>query len=455
MKLLQNIIGKNKYEISCTLFALLFFFPVMRNAVQSISLILFITVSFFFYYGNFKTRVKDTHTWKTYLLLTGFFWFSLITYIWTTNTSFFLNEVRPTIALALIPFIVLFFHPPINRKYQNVACFFFLLALLIYLILWFHYHVEGISFYQEIIAKEAPIRDLPIYEQFQYLKNHSYKTWVGGVAERGHELNGGNSFFTHSNYISSYYVFGVFLAIYLLKSGDKKIAKITAAIALPCFLAFLAYTSSKMNLLLLLAGMLLSFFYFLKAIKIKWRMVTLVLIAAGIFLYKNTLITTYNSLKQWTVFEETDKNMDGKALIDYKRATIYAFVMDELRHSWTFGIGLGDVQDYINRRLEETGQYTKGFDVAKKYNTHSQFLHFALVGGIVNLLLFIALFLYLFKLALQQKNYLLGFFVLVIIANCLFENYLCRIYGVFFFVIFAVLLPTYKKETASPLHTEK
>ena len=240
---LVSYIKANKYIISSLLFSILFLFPIMRNAVQSISLIVFLLVSVLFYYKTFLVRVKDRNIWKTYGILTGFFWFSVLTFLWTTDKVFFLNEIRPSIAIAFIPFIILFFHPPLTQKSKQLTILFFLVSLIIYAIFWFFHHIEGISMYQEIIAKESPIRDESFIDQLLYLKSKSYKVWVGGVSDRGYDLLGKNSFFSHSNYISSYYVFGFILSIYTFVKSKNIFHKIISIITIGLSIVFLFYLS--------------------------------------------------------------------------------------------------------------------------------------------------------------------------------------------------------------------
>lgn len=440
---LVNYIKTNKYLISSLLFSFIFLFPIMRNAVQSISLIVFILASVAFYYKTFLKRIKNRHIWKTYIMLTGFFWFSVFSFLWTEDKVFFLNEVRPSISIALIPFIILFFHPPFTPKSKNLAILFFLVSLIIYSFLWFFHHIEGISIYQEIIAKESPVRDQSILEQLGYLKNKSYKLWVGGVSDRGYELLGKNSFFSHSNYISSYYVFGFVLGVYALVKAESRFYSIVSIITIVLSGVFLFYLQSKLNVLLFVLVALLLIFHFLRT-RVRQGIFALLLVVIGL-LNLTKIENKVNELRNWDIFEKNDNNMDKDILLDYKRTKIYSCALKELNKSYMFGLGLGDIQGYLNNCLISENRDNPNFDIKKEYNSHSQFFHYALVGGVINIFLFFVFFTFLFFKAYKQKNKLLFFFVLLAFVSCLFENYLSRIYGVLFVFLFIMLLPNWEE----------
>lgn len=429
-----NKIENYKYVVSSFLFIVLFSFPIMRNAVQSISLISFIVISIIFYYKDIRFKLKNISIWKRYLILTGFFWFSIISFFWTENKDLFINELQPTILIGVLPFVVLFIHPTIREKEKKYAYLLFIITLFVYLILWFEYHVEGISIYQEIILKESPIRDLSFTDQLKYLKNHSYQTWVGGVAERGQKLLGYNSFFKHSAYVSSYFLFGTVLSIYLFIKSNSLITRVFLAISTVTFLLFVVYLFSKINILLL------SFFLFIAIFFLKKKQIIIIiilLITLG-FLGKQRIINKIENIKSWEFFEKKDNNLDRNIVIDYKRAKIYECAILEISENYILGIGLGDVQKYYNNCLLK-----KGIDRSIEYNSHSQLLHFFLVGGILNVMFFIMAFMFLLIKSIKEKHILLFLFVLLIIANSIFENYLSRVYGVLFFTLFISLLPTW------------
>jgi len=451
MKILSSI-RAHKYIISSILFSILFLFPIMRNALQSISLMVFLVISVTFYYKIFLIRIKALSIWKIYGILTGFFWFSLLTFLWTSDKIFFFNELRPSIAIAFVPFVLLFFHPPLTQKSKHLSIVLFLVSLIIYAVLWFTHHVEGVSIYQEIIAKESPIRDESVMNQIKYFLSRSYKDQIGGLSIRGYELLGKNSFFSHSNYISTYYLFGFILAIYTLLKTRKTAYKVIAVLSLGFSLGFLYYLSSKVNLFLFVIFTFGMVVYFLKSIKLRVAFLTICLIVG--LLNISRLSAKYNEIRTWDMFEKQDKNLDDKIFFDYKRTKIYTCIFEELKTNYAFGIGLGDIQGHLNVCLVKYKIDDSISENPKEYNSHSQFLHFALVGGIINFVLFLGLFVYLFLRAYKEKNKLLFSFTLIIFASCFFENYLSRIYGVLFFILFITMLPNWKLISKTTATTE-
>lgn len=437
----DKYIKTNMYTITSLLFCIMFLFPIMRNAVQSITLIAFLSISVLFYHKNFLTRIKNRNLWKNYGILTGFFWFSALTFFWTDDKFFFFNELRPSIAIAFVPFVMLFFHPKLLQKTKELAIVLFLISLIIYAFLWFFHHVEGISIYQEIISKESPLRDESIVSQIRYFLNRNYKYQIGGLSIRGYELLGKNSFFSHSNYISSYYLFGFILSVHMLFRSNTYIYRLIAITTFGISILFLYYLSSKLNILLFGVFVFGIIVYFLKTTKL--RIIFFGILIITYFVNRQIIVEKFNELQNWEVFEKQDNNMDGKIVLDYKRTKIYTCTLHQIKEHYLLGIGLGDVQRSLDVCLAEFNLSNPFGNGLKEYNTHSQFLHFAIVGGIPNFVLFLGVFIYLILVAFRQKNKLLLTFTLIVLTNCFFENYISRVYGVLFFVLFSMALQNF------------
>jgi O-antigen ligase len=95
-----------------------------------------------------------------------------------------------------------------------------------------------------------------------------------------------------------------------------------------------------------------------------------------------------------------------------------------------FGVGLGNLDFYMNQELNAVGH---GQLAAKQNNPHNQFIQIAAEIGIVGLALFVFIIAYLFVIALHQKRLILFSLVLSFIIFCLFESMIQRQSGIIFF----------------------
>lgn len=418
----------NRYNITCGLFAVLFLFPIMPNVAQSISFFSFVGLSIFFYKNNVKTFIRNKKRVTLYLILTGFYWLIVISFFWSNNLDRYIKEIRPSILLGLFPFVLLFFHPSINGVKLKLSLRFFVFGLIVYLMFWFFHHVEGISIYQEISAKESPIRDENFINQIKYFIERNYRTGIGGRSLRGHQYNGGTSFFVHSTYISTYYLLGIISCIKLY-SKESIIIKLSLVILTALFSFFIIYLSSKIVLLLLVFVLTFTFFK-MKNQKIKFFVLGAILVLVS---YKFSYVKSkFKNLISYRLVEEKENIIDESGFLDLKRVKIYECALEENKGFFLFGLGIGDVQAKINSCL--TSKYPNQYKT--NYNPHSQPLHYFLAAGIFSVALFIFSFLFFFFWFFNKGNWFGVLIVMVFLGVSIFESFLSRIYGVLPFVLF-------------------
>jgi O-antigen ligase len=107
-----------------------------------------------------------------------------------------------------------------------------------------------------------------------------------------------------------------------------------------------------------------------------------------------------------------------------------------------FGVGTGNVDDYLALRLNDFGQK----ELAKQnYNPHNQFLQIAVEIGILGLVLFIFLLFKLFEFSRNNKNYLLFILTTSLIFNSLFESMLQRQSGIVFYSFWICLIVAFSE----------
>ncbi len=117
-----------------------------------------------------------------------------------------------------------------------------------------------------------------------------------------------------------------------------------------------------------------------------------------------------------------------------------------------FGQGIGDARTELSKEYERIGE----FEMAKeKLNAHDQFLEVLLENGIIGLILFLSIFVYMTYLALSRRNILLAAFIIMMIIFFMFESMLNRLAGVTFFALFSFLLLYLKPSVTSFAHIKQ
>jgi hypothetical protein len=125
---------------------------------------------------------------------------------------------------------------------------------------------------------------------------------------------------------------------------------------------------------------------------------------------------------------------DKNAILDYPRYIIYKKVADGLKGSvLIYGVGLGDIKNNLNIH----DQSIRSIDKDEYLNTHSQYLHYMMGTGVIGLILFLSFIIYLLYISIQNRDHLFLFFVVLVSINCIFENFLSRMWGVYFIAFFS------------------
>ncbi|RYM34011.1 hypothetical protein ERX46_08580 [Brumimicrobium glaciale] len=119
------------------------------------------------------------------------------------------------------------------------------------------------------------------------------------------------------------------------------------------------------------------------------------------------------------------------------RLAIWECTLDAIKIKPLFGYGIGDGQKELQEIYKE-----KNFILAKSnyYNTHNQYLHFTLIGGVLGLLAYTLHLLYFVRYSIQKKHWLLFGFLLIYMTTSLTENILGRNQGVVFISLLLSIL---------------
>lgn len=108
-----------------------------------------------------------------------------------------------------------------------------------------------------------------------------------------------------------------------------------------------------------------------------------------------------------------------------------------------FGVGTGDVDHHLFKRLEEYG-----FDelVQKDLNPHNQYLQTTLEIGIVGLLILLFFIGYTLYLSIKYRSLLLFILIAGFAFNSLFESFLQRQSGIVFYAFWVPLVVVYLRQ---------
>ena len=126
----------------------------------------------------------------------------------------------------------------------------------------------------------------------------------------------------------------------------------------------------------------------------------------------------------------TEKENDYNQGVDFVRYSLYKEAFSIFKNNMLLGLGLGDYKAELNKNIQFSSIH---------YNSHSQYIYYAMVGGVFNLLLFIISQLFCVYKLFHYKDVFLLSFCVICIANCLFENFLNRLWGVWMYSVFFIL----------------
>lgn len=423
---------EKKSKITGLFLASLSLFPILRPAFQSILIIGFCLASVVLYWDNFSKRIKNRNLVFTFFLLTGYHIWYVFSSIWSEDIVSSIADAQSNIVLLLFPFIFLFFHPPLTKNITERVQLVFVLAMLIYLILWYRSYLSGVSHYQILRLQELPIREYSLFEQIEYFISKGFY-WISGSSIRGYRLaNEEVKLFVHHNYVASYLVVAFYAALNIIVHAKNLAFRTLMFFPVLTFMGFVFYLPSKMNQLILLVAIpIFIYYYFGKRTAI--YLTGIGLIASCFLLYKNREeVSTIKFVEKESLISKEP------SIIDFYRYHVYSCSVDKIPDNYVFGMGKGDVQLYLNACLPND-EWPGLSEVRREYNTHSQLLNYLISGGIIGLFLFIGLWVKLFSLAFRQSHSWLLILLFVIFANTLFENYLSRLWGCFIFVFFTFI----------------
>jgi len=392
--------------------AVIFFMPISRK-LYIISLWLW-GISWIVD-GSFQkkfSKKKYLAAFPTLIGLSGIYFMSLISLIWSENISRGIEILTTQAGLLLIPFLFSFSNRTNpNFNYRNAFLRAFLAGLIIV-----SCYLLAISFKESVSLVQGKVVFDPKIGRWENVFLH----------ERF-------SFIIHPSYFGMMILMGI--AIVLIDLKEKNILPYSniIAISLLLFLLVILFLSSTRASVI---GLILISLFNFRSLKIPtpYKIVIYILIMTLIGVYIVTNPRFINPVKETL---KTEQPLNLKELNRFNiRYDIWSASFEIIKKSPVLGTGLGDTQNKLNQEYLERGNAL----VDKlNYNCHNQFIETQVSTGIIGLIILMAI---LFSpLIFQQywrKEFYLNFLIIVL-CGFMFESILNRVTGIAFFSIFYTL----------------
>ncbi|MBT8181239.1 MAG: O-antigen ligase family protein [Eudoraea sp.] len=386
-------------------------FPILPRGVESINIILIVAVSLLLVTQR-EGRISSLNKieWQTAIILSALpvsFFFSLS---YTENITEGFNQFLRIVPLLIFPLVFLFVRKSrLNDKELSIIKIIFVISVFLALLRL-----------QIILFEPLYKPNFNHWELRQLIEKHSD---------------------VHGTYLSIWTGFAI-LVTASVRAGQVRINKYIYFLFTTLIIGFFFYWQIKIGARApLIATTLLLVMYFVIRLRRNLLQLSLflLLVVSGIYYLSNKMeiYERITNALNW----EGHKLPDGDYSYRYKdissediRKGIYLCTWKLASNSPWLGYGLGDVQDQLNECYSQnipSNVYQKFL-----FNTHNQYFHAILVGGIITLISLLASLLWPLILSLKNKDFLL-FSITGLIAICFFtENIIGRHDGVIFYSLF-------------------
>jgi O-antigen ligase len=217
----------------------------------------------------------------------------------------------------------------------------------------------------------------------------------------------------HPTYFSIYILF----AIVILNLNTQ--FRPFIIIFFSCILSFFLLILSSKNQMLTYFLLLIVLFWTRIKLKIPFKLGLLIIIISSIL-----FVAASNEQILYRINTEMTNSNE-------ERSKLLIVATEIISKNPIFGVGVGDRNDEVNVLLNR-----KGYNSLINYNSHNQYLDFAISFGILGTICFVIVLL----LPLLQKDLTFSLFIVIIALACVTESILMRQKGLMFFLIFYGIL---------------
>lgn len=406
---------------------ILSFYPIMKEAIASVSIIVFAISCVLIYRHNFYQRFEKLGI-KALLVNVGFYLALLFSCLYSSNIQSSFLGMQSSLLILVFPIIMLYFFPRVDDKTVIAISLGYVFSNLVIVFYFFNLLVDGMA-----VDRAPELLNSSILEKIEYLNNYPYEFAVSKAYKHLKVI-----FESHPVYLSLNFCLALVLALYSIQIARIWLLKIFFLLSIPFLLAALIYCQSVMTLIALSVCLIGIFPLSIK--NKRWRLAPILMLASFALIasltgffgnYKNSNTqSNINFIKK--IFGK--ENVTGK--VD-KRIYIYQCAYYLARKNFFIGHGAGDVQDLLDDCYDEKGYVVAEFNsVGSRINSHNYYFHVILSSGLVGLFFLGLFFFENLKLAIFTKNYPYVMFLIIFSIGLLTENLLVRTMGVFPFAIF-------------------
>ncbi len=418
-------INNSKDSLFNLLLLLVSFYPILKEALASTSLIIFIVFNILVFKDNFKKRYEEFGL-KPFMVNTGFYIILLISCLFSDNIILSVKGMKSSILLLIFPFIVIYFTPKVTIKRIQLFSIGYITSNLVLIIYFFQILVKGMA-----IDRNHRLLEANVLDKIYYLSQYPYEFAVSKSLKHLNVI-----FETHQVYLSLNFLIALILAIYCFFYVKNVLAKLSFSIIGLIFITAIFYFQSNTTVLTLLV-LMPSLLFLVRNKRLKLLLIVTLLVISVIG-FKAGLFKIYNNKNTWGNIKLISAILDSdseKQDVD-KRFFIYKCAIFLAKQNYFLGYGAGDVQSELNNCYDENNYVVSEYrSIGSEINTHNYYLYMLLSSGFLGLGAIFYFFFKSFELAIIGKNYFYVMFLMVFVIGLLTENLLVRMMGVFPFAI--------------------
>lgn len=394
---------------------LLLLFPVMPIIPNNY----FIAITGLVAIGGFITlsRFKLYHfSYLSFLLPSSLIVLSL-SVLYSNNLSAASSEIGKRMALIIFPLIFALRRSDLKTDTLRKVEHFFIAIIVIYMLF------KNIELF--IVFNKAINKGIIVNNWFEAIINPSFEVFYR------------NYFFKitniHPTYATIYTLFSLgILLLNLIKGMYNENLKIKTLVLISmCFLlCYSILLAAKGPILAFIISIIIVLGFQLSAKQFAKTTIVLIVISVILTLSFPPL---KNRVKEIiTTKSDTEVNTNSISI----RKIIHSTAWGLVKSNCFIGVGIGDVQDELNKQFKNYEQKEiNDFDL----NTHNEYFNLWASAGLIGLLSLIITFAIPIALAVKQKSFYALFFWVFMAVCFLFENILSRQKGVMFFSVFYVV----------------
>ncbi len=424
-------------HINFILVSILFLFPLLPNALQSIAIALFSISTALLYRESFNVNRIEL-TWKPLLICAGWFVILCFTVGYSSEKGKGFDYVIRGLSLVVFPFLFLYFVPKLSDRKKTILVLGYVLAhlfLIFFLYTKIVHGIDSLGYIDQAGHRIMGFSNEGLVAQFSRIVQMPFSLSRFYLDE-----NNISSFFVHKAYLSMGYVWSIFLMTYLIIKGNVAIiVKLILGTLSSLFALMVLYFTSIPNLVALI--ILLPLFITILLGSAKKRLLFLV----SLFLSLITLSQT--SFVQEKIIQD-DRLVNGiseskrmmMSIIDNGpsdgsniRFRVWKCAFTVIPRRLFFGYGIGSEPKVLKQCYDELN-CTLCSEYA--FNAHNQYATFMINGGVIALLAFLIAMVFSLYLAYSNGSWLYLFFLMLFLINLVGESMFVRIHGILFFALF-------------------